>query len=71
MIDTALQWGQPVIAKIRLYGIFPHWVLIVGKNGADYLVKDPLGDGKSLSKLAHHHRIYAIRVVKNRDSPHR
>lgn len=70
MIDAALQLDQPVIAKIRLYDIFPHWVLIVGKNGADYLVKDPLGDGKSFSKLAHHHRIYAIRVVKNRDSPH-
>ena len=69
LIDAALQLGQPVIAKIRLYGIFPHWVLIVGKNGTDYLVKDPLGDGKSLSKLAHDNRIYAIRVVKHHNSP--
>jgi hypothetical protein len=66
MIDAALQLGQPIIAKILLYGIFPHWVLIVGKNGPDYLVKDPLGDGKSLNQLSHQQRIYAIRVVKNR-----
>ena len=67
LIDAALHLSQPVIAKILLYGIFPHWVLIVGKNGPDYLVKDPLGDGKSLTRLSHQQRIYAIRVVKNRN----
>ncbi|NJO17577.1 MAG: hypothetical protein HC877_18120 [Thioploca sp.] len=67
LIDAALRLSQPVIAKILLYGIFPHWVLIVGKNGPDYLIKDPLGDGKSLDRLSHQQRIYAIRVVKNRN----
>jgi Peptidase C39 family len=71
VIDAALQLGQPIIAKILLYGIFPHWVLIVGKNGPDYLIKDPLGDGKSLTQFSHQNRIYAIRVVKNSNSLHK
>jgi len=65
LIDAALKASEPVLAKIRLYGIMPHWVLIVGKEAEDYLVKDPLGDGQSLDKLSNFNsKIYAIRVVK-------
>ena len=65
VIDAALEAGEPILAKIRLSGRFPHWVLIVGKAGQDYLVKDPLGDGESLDKLSKFNsKIYAIRVVK-------
>lgn len=64
-INTALKAREPVLAKIQLYGIFPHWVLIVGKEKQDYFVKDPLGDGKSLDKLStFKSKIYAIRIVK-------
>ncbi len=65
VIDNALKAKQPVIAKIVLYGFFTHWVLIVGKVGSDYLVKDPLGDGKSLKRLSHYKtKIYAIRIMR-------
>ncbi len=64
VIDAALKSGAPILAKILLYNVMPHWVLIVGKEGQDYLVKDPLGDGKSLDKLSKFkNKIYAIRVV--------
>jgi len=64
-IDAALTNQEPVLAKIRLYGLFTHWVLIVGKDGQEYLVKDPLGDGKSLDKLSQFKsKVYAIRVIK-------
>jgi hypothetical protein len=65
LIDAALKASEPVLAKIRLYGIIPHWVLIVGKEAEDYYVKDPLGDGQSLDKLSDFKsKIYAIRVIK-------
>lgn len=65
VIDAALNAGEPVVAKILLYDVVYHWVLIVGKAGKEYLVKDPLGDGQSLDKLSKFKsKIYAIRVVK-------
>jgi hypothetical protein len=64
-IDQALTKRQPVIAKIFLNGLAAHWVLIVGKEGMEYLVCDPLGDGESLDKLSDYKSdIHAIRVIK-------
>jgi len=64
-IDTALRQRQPVLARIFL-GTAQHWVLIVGKEGAEYLVRDPLGEGQSLERLSRFESpIYAIRIVKH------
>lgn len=38
VIDGELSEGRPVIAKIMLTETVPHWVLIVGKEGREYLV---------------------------------
>jgi hypothetical protein len=63
-IDKALKAGQPVVAKVFLNRFITHWVLIVGKSGQEYLIKDPLGDGKSLEMLSKFGSdIYAIRIV--------
>jgi len=51
-INAALDAGNPVIAKVRLAGGTAHWVLVVGREGREYLVKDPLGDGLDLDKLS-------------------
>lgn len=65
-IDRALTNRQPVIAKIFLNGLAAHWVLIVGKEGTEYLVCDPLGNGESLNKLSDYNSgIHASRVVKS------
>ncbi len=65
-IDRALTNRQPVIAKIFLNGLAAHWVLIVGKEGTEYLVCDPLGDGRTLNKLSDYNSgIHAIRIVKS------
>ena len=65
VIDSALRRGGCVIAKIMLRDRVQHWVLIVGKRGNEYLVKDPLGTGKELDMLSELAReIHAIRVVK-------
>lgn len=65
LIDKALSAQKPVIAKIFLKFIIPHWVLIVGKSGQEYLIKDPLGPGDRLEHLSKFHsNIYAIRIVE-------
>lgn len=65
-IDSALQSGAfPVIAYPLPNGA-RHWVLVVGKEGLDYLVRDPLTDEPTkpvkLSSLTD--RILAVRVIK-------
>ena len=64
-IDAALAAGHPVIAKVLIWRAQQHWVLIVGKEGADSWIKDPLGDGVSLEKLSKYSSgVLAIRVVR-------
>jgi hypothetical protein len=64
-IDAALTNGQPVIGKVFVNEIVPHWVLIVGKENTEYLIRDPLGDGRSLRQLSHYRSgLYAIRILK-------
>lgn len=41
LIDWNLLHGNPVIARIRLPGGNTHFVLLTGKRGFDYLVRDP------------------------------
>jgi hypothetical protein len=63
-IDNALKAEQPVLAKILLGGKIQHWVLIVGKSDQEYLIKDPLGDGRTLDPLSKFGSdIFAIRIV--------
>lgn len=41
LIDRELWRGNPVIAKVRMRSGINHFLVIVGKNGYDYLVLDP------------------------------
>ena len=64
-IDDALRSGWPVLAKIQLWNSVPHWVLILGKDGDEYLVKNPLCLEKSVQRLSElTDNIHAVRVVK-------
>lgn len=64
-IDGALKNNHPVIAKVYINGVIPHWVLIVGKDGNEYLMRDPLGDGRTVGRISDYDsRIYAIRTLK-------
>lgn len=51
-MDAAIARGNPVAVKVLLAGGVPHWVLVVGKQGQEYLVKDPLGSGNKLDLLS-------------------
>ena len=64
-IDAALQAGNPVIAKVLLASGIHHWVLVVRREGKEYLIKDPLGNGRHLSKLSQFESgVLAIRIVE-------
>lgn len=64
-LDAALEARRPVLAKVFINHVIPHWVLIVGKEGTDYLMRDPLGDGKNLSRVASYQSdIYGVRIIE-------
>lgn len=46
LIDSHLAAGHPVIARVRFASGITHFVVIVGKDGFDYLILDP-GAGAS------------------------
>lgn len=48
-IDALLEQGVPVMVHVTRNG-YMHWVLIVGKNGNDYIINDPI-DGMRASFL--------------------
>jgi hypothetical protein len=43
LIDSNLDRGNPVIVRVRLRGGITHFVVIGGKDGFDYLIRDPGG----------------------------
>jgi len=52
LIDSNIAHGNPVIVRVRLGGGITHFVVIAGKDGFDYLVRDPgTGSAKGLYPL--------------------
>ncbi len=66
-MDKALENGQyPVIKFILPVGI-PHWLVVVGKEGQDYLVHDPLVSAPEPVRLSSRtSAIYAVRTIRRR-----
>lgn len=58
LIDHNLQMGNPVIVRLTLRNGHTHFVVIVGKEGWDYLVQDP---ARGLSR-----GIYPLREIADR-----
>lgn len=53
------------MVKYFLLGGIQHWCVIVGKDGLEYLARDPLRDDKepvNLSELTV--KVYAVRVIR-------
>jgi hypothetical protein len=46
LIDEQLQRGNPVIVRLRAKGGTTHFMVIAGKDGYDYLVRDPGAGGE-------------------------
>lgn len=68
IIDENIRDGNPVIVKIYINKVIPHWVLIVGKEGQEYLINDPLATDKKVSKLSKYNNdIYAVRIYEKKE----
>ena len=64
-MDEVLRQQQPIIVKVFINGVIPHWVLVVGKEGDDYLMRDPLDESKSVKRLSEYEsKTYAMRTLK-------
>lgn len=63
LIDSNLARGNPVIVRVRFQNGVPHFVVIAGKEGFDYLIQDPGGGAtKGLYPLRElHSNIEALR----------
>lgn len=65
VMDSALEHGAYPVVKYFLLGGIQHWCIIVGKDGQDYLARDPLRDDKQPVKLSDlTAKIYAVRVIR-------
>jgi Peptidase_C39 like family len=66
LIDSNLARGNPVIVRVRLRNGITHFVVIAGKEGFDYLVRDPgAGASKGLYPLRElHSNIEALRFYE-------
>jgi hypothetical protein len=65
-IQDALALGQPVLVKVAPAGMVQHWVLLVGRDGQEFLMKDPLDETRALKPLSSlGSKILAVRVLKN------
>lgn len=64
-IDNALKAGHLAIIKIKVKEPNYHWVLVVGKDHYDYIVKNPGASSKTQQKLSTLSKnIYAVRIVR-------
>jgi len=65
LMDEALERGAYPVVKFFLVGGIQHWCVIVGKDGLEYLARDPLRDDQEPVKLSElTAKVYAVRVIK-------
>lgn len=66
LIDSNLAHGNPVIVRVRLRNGITHFVVIAGKDGFDYLIRDPgAGAAKGFYPLRElHSNIEALRFYQ-------
>lgn len=64
-MDAALERGAYPVVKYFLLGGIQHWCVIVGKEGQEYLARDPLRDDAKPVKLSElTAKIFAVRVIR-------
>jgi hypothetical protein len=67
ILDNAIAQKHPAIIKVVLRSGIAHWVLVAGKDGREYLVKDPLYKERSPRRLSEiSDRIHSVRILRRR-----
>ena len=64
-IENLLEEGKLPIIEVKYKGFgINHWVVVIGSDGEDFLIMDPLNGAKTPIKLSQHgSRAYAYRVM--------
>ncbi len=66
-LDECLKRGEIPIVKFYLPGGIPHWVAVIGKDGHEYLIKDPAVKNPKPVKLSSRAKwIHSLRYVRKR-----
>jgi hypothetical protein len=63
-LDAALERGDLPVVRFALPSGAPHWVLVVGKEGDEYLVKDPLTEEPVVKLTSRTAAIHSVRVLR-------
>ena len=63
-IEKSLLEKKPVLAKVFIHRVIPHWVLIVGEKEGEYLMLDPLTQGEPVKLSDYGDYVYSIRVME-------
>ncbi|MGV3662535.1 MAG: hypothetical protein ACO1TE_20285 [Prosthecobacter sp.] len=64
-MDEALEAGAYPVVKYFLVGGIQHWCVVVGKEGLDYLARDPLrNDAKPVKLSELTEKIHALRTIR-------
>jgi hypothetical protein len=63
-IEKHLLNKVPVLAKLYIGRVIPHWVLIVGEKDGEFMMLDPLKDEKPVKFSSYGSAIYAIRIME-------
>ena len=63
-IEKYLLEKKPVLAKVFIHRVIPHWVLIVGEKEGEYLMLDPLTQGEPVKLSDYGDYVYSIRVME-------
>jgi len=63
-IEKDLENGDLPILRVKFgENGYEHWVLIVGADGNDFLIMDPLNKDRTLTSLGEYGKVYAYRVI--------
>jgi hypothetical protein len=63
-LEKDLQKGILPIVRVKYGGKeLEHWVLVVGADGKDFLIMDPLNKNETLTRLGEYGKVYAYRVI--------
>jgi len=63
-IEKYLLVKEPILAKVFIHRVIPHWVLIIGEKDGEYLMLDPLTQGKPMKLSSYGAYVYSIRVMR-------
>ncbi len=67
-IDRALERGELPLVKFLISGVIPHWVVVVGKHGEEYLIRDPLENTPEFIRLSDQtEKIQSLRILKKQE----